>query len=347
MTVSTLPIRQLHKGTGPKQGSPVHVVWIDQADIDKTGLTQEEALGAAAREIQEPAALNVIDMEVLTTTSDGLVVEGAIVMFAAADKGKIHPEFGLLPNKRLEVSDKLIAREPHLRLAKTLFPGKPLYRGADYQVKKVPIHNSVMSGRTINNNSGTEVMNAVTMEEMLLPILGQLQVMKDGEILMGLMGNVLSVGIGMSVSESFSRSQPNVKCKPGDTLHASGKYAQYLKSKLPCILAPKEVLMKHILRAFQEGLRPGVELGVSPAVLLTASALGLDIDRHSITPAAWEELEAIGIDMDMFEKDAPQLQAKEILSRAEEIIPGVKDSIRMDSKKVISKRDIPVKGSRV
>jgi len=337
-----LLIRHLRKGTGPKHGCPVHVVWIDQADIKRAEVSKEEALLLVGKDIHEAVAINIMDMEVLTTTSDGLVALGAIVMFAAVDRGKIHPEFGLLPIKGLEVTEEMIQQEPHTRLAKRLFPGKPIYRGADYRIKNVPIHNSVMSGRTVNNNSGTEVMDVVTMEEMLLPILGQLAIMKEEEILLGLMGEVLSVGIGMSITENFSRSQPFMKCKPGDTVHASGKYAQHLKSNLPCILATKKVLAQHILLALKEGLRPGLELGVSPAVLMVVHYLGLDFEKDRVTAEAREELAAVGIDVDEIGKNSPCFTEEEIIQRADDVIPGVKEPLKIHSKEIVEKRTIPI-----
>jgi len=157
-----------------------------------------------------------------------------------------------------------------------------------------------------------------------------------------LMGEVLSVGIGMSITENFSRSQPFMKCKPGDTVHASGKYAQHLKSNLPCILATKKVLAQHILLALKEGLRPGLELGVSPAVLMVVHYLGLDFEKDRVTAEAREELAAVGIDVDEIGKNSPCFTEEEIIQRADDVIPGVKEPLKIHSKEIVEKRTIPI-----
>ncbi len=335
-----LKYRLLEKGTGKKYGSPTNMAFLDKSDINEAGLSCQEAVKEVAKKENVPVAINVLDMDVLTTTSDGLVVEGAIVMFAAADKGKVHSEFGLLPIKKMEVTEEMITREPHALLAKKLYPGKPIYRGADYDIKNVPIHNSVMTGRTINNNSGTEIMDAVSMEELLIPILGQLEIMNDNEIILGITGEEISVGIGTTILEDYSRSQPYMKCSPGDTAHGSGKYAKTLKSELPILLAPKKVLARHIITALEEGFRPGKELAVSPAVLSVCHYMGMEFDPETVTVQAKTELEAINIDINKIGIDSPCLTAAEVIEKADEIIPGVREPELVDSKDVIKKKEI-------
>jgi len=336
-------IKLLPKGRGPGHGAPVNVAFVNVNEFEKANITIDEGLNVIARYLNAPAAINVFDMErAITTTSDGLIAEGAIITFAASDAGKIHPEFGKLHCKERKISPATFAREPHLRMGYELYPQKKLYIGPDPAKKLVPLHNVTISGRTVNNNSGTEVMDCVTMEEMLLPILGQLQIMSDEDILWGNTGPHISVGIGCTIVEDYSRSQPFMKCKPGDTAHNAGPYAKTLKAKLPCIVAPKEVLAGLILDALDFGLRPARELGCSPAVLFVAAYYGVELFIDDITPAARLELEALNIDLDKLAETTPKLSRDEIIAKADQIIPGVEKAERVPSTSVIEKIAVPL-----
>lgn len=154
---------------------PVNVIFLDTKEITASGLTQDEAIIRTAAEYDGPTALNVFDMDAVTTTSDGLVAKGAIVRMGASDHGRVNAEFGILPMFGFTYSPEQVAREPHLKQWQKLFPQRKLYRGPDPAQKKIPVHNVVISGRAANNNSATEMMNIVTMDEMLFPILGQLE----------------------------------------------------------------------------------------------------------------------------------------------------------------------------
>lgn len=340
--MKNMQYRVLKRGTGKKHGSPIHMAFIDNKDIANINISKEAAVKAVVEEINEPVAVNILDMNVLTTTSDGLVVEGAIINFAAGDKGKIHSEFGILPLKKIEVNEELFEREPHTELAQKLYEGRPIYRGADYDVKKVPIHNSVMTGKAINNNSGTEIMNSVTMEELLIPILGQIEIMKGNDVVLGITGEEISVGIGTTILEDYSRSQPFMKCSPGDTAHDSGKFAKNLKSELPILVAPKKVLANHIIQALEEGFRPGQELAASPAVLMVCHYMDISFNHNNITDAARAELEAIGIEVEKIGEESPKLSFEEVMDRASEIIPGVRNGEVIDSKEIIEKLEVNI-----
>lgn len=335
MALNKISIKLLPKGLGPKHGAPVNIAYVDVKEFKQANLEIDQGLQIIAEHLNAPVAINVFDMEnSYTTTSDGLSVEGAIVAFVAADGGKIHPEFGRLFCKERVLKPEMFAREPHLRMGYEKYSHKKLFIGPDPGKKLVPLHNVAISGRVVNNNSGTEVMDCVSMEEMLMPILGQLQIMRGEDILLGITGKYLSVGIGCTIVEDYSRSQPFMKCKPGDTAHNSGEFAQTLKAKLPCIVAPKEVLAGAILDALDFGLRPGVELGCSPAVLHVAAAYGAELNIGNITPAAWAELEAVGIDLAAMPRTAPRLTREEIIRQADSIIPGVEEAQRVSSRKV-------------
>ncbi|QDR81995.1 hypothetical protein [Sporomusa termitida] len=343
MSDGRIEVRLLPKGCGPQHGAPVHIAYVDVGEFAQAGLALDEGLQSIAKHVHSPVAINVFDMEhAYTTTSDGLCVAGAIVAFAAADGGKIHPEFGRLFCKEREVTPATFVREPHLKLGYARFPGRKLFIGPDPLQKIVPLHNVAISGRVVNNNSGTEVMDCVTMEEMLVPILGQLQILRDQDILWGSTGKEISVGIGCTIVEDYSRSQQFLQCKPGDTAHSSGVYAQTLKARLPCIVAPKEVLATAILDALDFGLRPAAELGCSPAVLQVAAAYGVELNAHNITPAARLELAAIGINVDTLAQSGPALSREQIIRQADTIIPGVENAARIKSEQVIEKIRIKV-----
>ena len=83
------------------------------------------------------------------------------------------------------------------------------------------------------------MMNLITMDEVLFPILGQLEIMRDGKVLVGMTGEIISVGIGMVVPEEYGRIIPGCQFQYGDTAHSSGEYAKTLKRDIPIICASK------------------------------------------------------------------------------------------------------------
>ncbi|MDR3560340.1 MAG: hypothetical protein P4N59_02700 [Negativicutes bacterium] len=337
-----LAFRYLEQGVGAKHGAPIHIALVDKKAIESAGVAEDQALAAMAATLNGPVAINVFDLDAVTTTSDGVIVEGAIITMAAADRGKIHQEFGVLHMEEIVVDEELLEEEPHLRPLANMFPGRRLFRGPDPAKKLIPVHNVCMTGKAINNNSATEMMNAVTMEEMLFPILGQMQVMRGGDIVFGVTGGVISVGIGMTVAEKFGRVFPRRQFFAGETAHNCAEYAQTLKANIPCIVAPKEILAKHILDVLEQGLIPGRDLGCSPAVLRVAHALGAKIDLENITPRAWLELESVGVLKQQFGEPSPRLSRAEILSRAEEIIPGVVQPHQVKSTEYFNQVEIEV-----
>lgn len=340
--MSKLFFRYLPMGVGSKHGAPINVAMVDKKEIAASGLSEEKALEAIVKGLEGPVAINVFDMEAVTTTSDGIIVPGAIVTMAAGDGGKIHQEFGVLHMEEIEVTEELVKEEPHLAPLFKLYPGRRLFRGPDPAKKLIPVHNVCMTGKAINNNSATEVMNVITMEEMLLPILGQLQAMQGRDIVFGLTGGVISVGIGMTVAEKYGRVFPTRQFRAGDTAHNSGGYAQTLKATIPIMAAPKEVLAKYILDVLEFGLVPGRELGCSPAVLSVAHALGAEIDLDNITPRAWLELESVGIYKRALKQPSPQLSREEIIAQADEIIPGLVNPYRVSSADNFKKVELAV-----
>lgn len=337
-----LMFRYLDKGVGAKFGAPIGMALVDQQAIAAAAVSEEAALEGIAAAVGGPVAINVFDLDAVTTTSDGVIVKGAIVTMAAADGGKIHKEFGILHMEAIEVDEALLAEEPHLRPLEHMYPGCKLFRGPDPAKKLIPVHNVCMTGKAINNNSATEVMNAVTMEEMLFPILGQVQVMNEGDVVFAVTGGVMSVGIGMTVAEKFGRVFPTRQFAAGETAHDCGAYAQTLKASIPCVVAPKDILAKHILDVLEEGLIPGKHLGCAPAVLCVAHAFGSEIAVDNITDRAWLELESVGLSKKQFLAPSPRLTREEILARADEIIPGLIEPRRVKSSEYFRKIAVEV-----
>lgn len=321
---------------------PLNIVFIDKKDIDNCGIEEDEAIKLVAKKIEAPTGINIFDMEAVTTSSDGLVLQGAIVKMAASDNGKVHKEFGILAMEEMEVTDELIEEEPHLIQLRELYDGNRLFRGPDPSKKLIPVHNAVMTGRATNNNSATEMMNVITMEEILLPILGQLQIMKDGDILLGLTGEHISVGIGMTIAEKFGRVFPTRQFRAGETAHGSGEYAKTLKRHIPCIVASKSILAKHIIDALKIGMIPGKHIGCSPAVLSVAKAFGAEIDFENITEKAQVELESIGIVLEKLKKLGQKLTEKEIIEKASSIIPGVANPVKINSSEIVTKEYVEI-----
>lgn len=321
---------------------PLYIALVDKKDIIRAGITTREAVACIANEINGPVGINIFDLDAVTTTSDGIVVEGAIVAMAAGDGGRVHKEFGILDMEEIFVTDDLIKEEPHLLQWKASYPGKKFFRGPNPDKKLIPVHNAVMTGRAVNNNSATEMMNVVTMEEILLPILGQLQLMKDERVIFGMTGEHISVGIGMTVAEKFGRVFPHRQFRAGDTAHGSGEYAKTLKKDIPCIVASKDVLASYIMRALETGLVPGIHLGCSPAVLAVAKARGFRIGVENITQKAVSELESIGMGLDYMSSAVEIMSEDDVLNKADEIIPGVEEAKGLDAADIVRKIHISV-----
>ncbi len=320
---------------------PVNIIFLNVKEIEKAGLTQDEAIRAVAKQHLEPTAINVFDLDACTTTSDGLCVEGAIVRMGAADRGRVNNEFGILPMQDFKFSKEQVEREPHLKQWAKLFPERTLFRGPNPGNKKIPVHNVVITGRASNNNSATEMMNIITMDEVLYPIIGQLESQRDGDLLIGWTGETMSVGIGMTVAEQFGRVFPHPQFKAGTTAHNSGAYAKTLQQWIPCIVADKKVMAKYIIRALDCGCVPGRDIGCSPLNLSVARACGAEIDFDNIIPAAWEELKSVGITREWLEKPL-NISRDEVIARADELLPGINDAHKHKAREVIKELELNI-----
>ena len=319
---------------------PVNIAFVLQKDVKDAGLTDEQAIHEIAHNLTGPSAINIFDLDAVTTTSDGIMVDGAIVKMAASDNGKVNPDFGILAMAEIPYSDEIVQEEPHLLQWKKSYAGRKLFRGPDPSKKLIPVHNVVISGRASNNNSATEMMNILTMEELIFPYLGQLQCVLGGNVLVGITGEVISVGIGMTVAEKFGRVFPSRQFKAGQTAHGSGEYAKTLKRNIPCIVAEKRILADYIMKAIEDGCVPARDLGCSPAVLCVAKYMGAEIAFDRIEDTAQEELNAVGITRELITEKVPVLSRDEILARADEIIPGVTKGKKINAKEIVLEREI-------
>ncbi len=310
---------------------PLNWVFIDKKDVKECGITDLEACYAVGKALGDDcAAVDIIDMDAVTVTSDGIMAPGAVVGVASVDHGLINQNYGYLNISPLPYSDQMIKEEPHMKQwLMDEYKGRPLHRGpsAEDRGNRGPNNeNMTMTGRIANNNCGSEVMNMVEMTEILAPYFGIHEIMTDGEVTIGIAGPVVSVGIGMVVSERHGRifGGKNLGAyRAGMSAHNSGKYAKTVKQDYPAIAAPKSVLAEHTLRAFDIGLVAGRDIGCSPAVLSLAKAYGKPIDLDNITQRAWIELESIGITREKLEAPSNVMSREEVIEHADEIIPGM------------------------
>lgn len=333
--MSQLKYKVILEGKTSEIYVPLNIVFININDINECGLKPYEAIEKIAKEFEGPTGINVFDMDAVTTTSDGIVVKGTVIMMAASDHGKINKEFGYLEMAELPFSEELIKEEPHLKQWEVLYSGKRLLRGPDPKTKLIPVHNVAITGRASNNNSATEMMNIITMEEILLPILGQIEIMNDGDIILGKTGECISVGIGMTIAEKFGRIFPTRQYGAGDTAHGSGEYAKTLKKHIDIIAADKAVLAKNIINALKAGMVPGKDIGCSPAVLAVAKKLNAEIAFDHITENAYEELKSVGITKEWLKVPVEKLSEEEIIAKADEIIPGVENMHKMKASELV------------
>ena len=326
--MATLKYKLIPKGAAEGR-VPINLIFIDKKDVIAAGLTYREACETIAKNFKEPGAIDIIDMDSITVSSDGIVVDYAIVAFASIDYGMINKDFGYLGVSEQPYSEKLLEEEPHMKQWDAIddYKGKRLFRGPNFDDRwpRVP-HNETqtITGRIANNNTGSEMMNVIDMTEILVPAYGALEIMRDGEVLIGVAGPEISVGIGMVVFETYGRIF-NRSYGAGKTAHNSGEYAKTVKSDYPAIAGRKSTLAEYTLRALEIGLVPGKDIGCSPAVLAIAKAFGSPIAYDSIEERAWVELSSVGITKEWLQAPSEKLTREQIIERADEIVPGIAD----------------------
>lgn len=324
--MSQLKYRFIPEGQFHNIVVPVSVALIDYEDVKACGITCREACERVAAQHDGPVAINIWDLKnSVTTTSDGIMIDGSIVAMASGDYGKINKEFGYADMLEIpwgsDEAKKLISEEPHLRQWVENYPGRNLVMHP--KKLNLPVHQATITGRAGNNNSATEIMHYITMLELLMPLVGQIQMVSDGDIALGKTGGIISVGIGMVVAEEYGRIVPHRQFPTGDTAHGSGQYAQTLKAHIPVIAADKRALAKYIIRALEIGMVPGRDIGSSPAVVSVARHLGAPVAGDRITDRAYGELESVGFTREWVNGSAEKMTAEEIIANARDIIPGI------------------------
>lgn len=307
---------------------PVSMIFINQKDIVNAGLGYREACEIIAKDFNGPASIDIIDMDAVTVSSDGIMLDFAVVAIASCDYGMVNKDVGFMQISEMPYSKELLDEEPHMKQWDALHPGKRLYRGPnrnDRFPRNILDETETITGRIANNNTGSEVLDVVNMEEILIMAPGMFQIMKEkGDVLIGIAGPEVSVGIGMIVFETNGRIF-NRAYGAGQTGHNSGIYAKTVKSDYPAITAVKRDFAEYIIDALDIGLIPGRDLGCSPAVLAVAKAMGYKIDCDNIVERAWIELNSVGITRQWLEEPNEILTREELLDRADEIIPGMSD----------------------
>lgn len=319
---------------------PLSVSFLDYADVKECGLTMREACELVAAQVEGPMAINMFDMTATTTNSDGVMLDASMTCMAASDYGKINKDFGYLEMVEVPYSEELIKEEPHLLQWKKTYPDRRLIMGPDPAKKNIPIHNATLTGRAGNNNAATEIMHYINMEEFLLPISGQIQIMKGTQVEIGGTGHIISVGIGMTVGEEYGRIVPRRQFKVGGTAHKSGAYAKTLKAHIPCMVADRKLLAEYIIQALNAGAVPGLHIGASPAVMAVARHKGIKPAFDNMTDAAFEELADVGFTKEWMNEEVELLTDEEIVARADEIIPGVDNPKKYQVSEIVTEKYI-------
>ena len=77
---------------------PLDWVFIDEKDIKKAALTNFEAVKVIANEYKNSyAAVDLVDLDAVSVTSDGIINPIAVTAIAAVDHGMINKTYGYMP----------------------------------------------------------------------------------------------------------------------------------------------------------------------------------------------------------------------------------------------------------
>ena len=118
--MATLKYKVIKEGMIDDKIIPINIVFVDKKDIEQAGVSDDDAIKAIGKQFDGPTGINIFDMDAITTTSDGLVVEGAIVKMGAADSGRVNPDFGILPMAEIEYSEDIEEDLSHLKIPEFL-----------------------------------------------------------------------------------------------------------------------------------------------------------------------------------------------------------------------------------
>jgi hypothetical protein len=312
---------------------PINLIFVDKKDVDNLGLSLRDACEIVAKDFKEPSAIDIIDMSAVTVSSDGIMVDCAVVAFASIDNGVINKEVGFMGVTEVVYERQLIEEEPHLLQWNLNYPGRRLYRGpniADKSPRTRMNENQTITGRIANNNTGSEMMDIIEMTEILTPVYGILEIMRGGDVLIGLAGPEFSVGIGMVVKEHFGRIF-DWSYGAGQSAHASGIFAKTVKADYPAIAGTKATLAEYTLRAITAGMVVGRDISSSPANLCLAKATGYPIDLDNITEEAWIELNSVGITKEWLQEPCEKMTVEKAIAHADEIVPGMVGTKRFNA----------------
>ena len=313
---------------------PLNWVFVDKKDINAAALTDIEAVKVIAEEFKDSsAAVDIVDTEAVSVSSDGVMYPVAITGIASVDHGMVNKTYGYMPISEIPEYDGIYEDEPHMRqwhLDK--YRGRALHKGPNNKDRGSERaghnENMTLTGRISNNNCGSEAFDMVSMTEILVFMGAAREIMDGGEVTVCVAGPEVSVGIGMIVSERWGRIFGGTNLggyKAGMSAHNSGEFAKTVKSDYPAVAAPKEKFMEYMLDALDTGLIVGKHLGSSPALLMTAHYYGTPIALDNITDRAWIELNSIGITKEMLTKPVDKPYNREEMNpQAQEIHPGMK-----------------------
>lgn len=154
---------------------PINLIYVDAKDVHAAEIGYLDACRAIARDYDQPAAVDILDMEAMTVTSDGICAPGAVVAFAAIDHHMLNEDFGYIPVSEFPHNREIIAQEPHMKQWDALYPGRRLYRGPsveDRGAHEGHNENQANTGRISNNNTGSEMFDMISMEEVITPFFG-------------------------------------------------------------------------------------------------------------------------------------------------------------------------------
>ena len=75
---------------------PVNMIFVNQKDIVNAGLSYREACEIIAKDFNGPASIDIIDMDAVTVSSDGIMLDFAVVAIASCDYGIINKDVGFM-----------------------------------------------------------------------------------------------------------------------------------------------------------------------------------------------------------------------------------------------------------
>ena len=75
---------------------PVSMIFVDQKYITSIGLSYRQACEIIAKSYNGPASIDIIDMDAVTVSSDGIMLDFAVVAIASCDYGLINKDVGFM-----------------------------------------------------------------------------------------------------------------------------------------------------------------------------------------------------------------------------------------------------------